>query len=83
MDLAQVVSSASEYEWNEGIWPENKKSNESLPVIAYDFGIKENILRLLTEYVGEIKVVNAKTTYEEIIKLRPKGIFLSKWPWRS
>ena len=80
MDLAQVVSSASEYEWDEGIWPENKKSNESLPVVAYDYGIKENILRLLAEHVGEVKVVNAKTTYEEIIKLKPKGIFLSNGP---
>jgi len=44
------------------------------------FGIKENILRLLTESVGKVKVVNAKTPFEEIIKLKPNGIFLSNGP---
>ena len=49
-------------------------------MIAYDYGIKENILRLLTNHVGKVKVVNAKTPFEEIIKLKPKGIFLSNGP---
>ena len=80
MDLAKVVSTETEYEWNIGIWPENKKSDESYSVIAYDYGIKENILRLLTEHVGKVKVINARTPFEEIIKLNPKGIFLSNGP---
>jgi len=80
MDLAKVVSTKSEYDWNEGIWPENKESKQSYSIVAYDYGIKENILRLLTESLGSVKVVNAKTPFEEIIKLKPNGIFLSNGP---
>ena len=80
MDLAKVVSTKSDYDWNEGIWPENKELNESYSIVAYDYGIKENILRLLTESLGSVKVVNAKTPFEEIIKLKPNGIFLSNGP---
>ena len=80
MDLAQVVSTKDEYLWNEGVWPQNKKTRDSNMVVAYDYGIKENILRLLADHVGEVKVVNAETSFEEIIKLSPKGIFLSNGP---
>ena len=80
MDLAKVVSTKSDYIWNKGTWPLNNISKNSHQVVAYDFGIKENILRLLNEHVGEVKVVNAETPYEEIIKLSPKGIFLSNGP---
>ena len=80
MDLAQVVSTKDEYLWNEGVWPENKITKCSNMVVAYDYGIKENILRLLADHVGEVKVVNAETSFEEIIKLSPKGIFLSNGP---
>ena len=80
MDLAKVVSTETEFDWNQGTWPQNQKSEKSYPVIAYDFGIKENILRLLSEHVGKVKVVNAKTPFEEIIRLKPKGVFLSNGP---
>tara|TARA_B100001113_G_scaffold36397_1_gene25859 strand:+ start:1132 stop:2253 length:1122 start_codon:yes stop_codon:yes gene_type:complete len=80
LDLAKVVSTKSTYSWNEGVWPKNNASKNDYPIIAYDFGIKENILRLLAEHVGEVKVVNAETPYDEIIKLAPKGIFLSNGP---
>ena len=80
MDLAQVVSTKDEYLWNEGVWPENKKTRDSNMVVAYDYGIKENILRLLADHVGEVKVVNAETPFEEIMKFSPKGIFLSNGP---
>ena len=80
MDLAKVVSTDSDYDWNKGVWPENNSSEKSYSVVAYDYGIKENILRLLTEYVGKVKVVNAKTTFEEVIELNPQGIFLSNGP---
>jgi carbamoyl-phosphate synthase small subunit len=80
MDLAKVVSTEKEYEWKQGTWPQNQKSEKSYPVVAYDYGIKENILRLLSDHVGKVKVVNAKTSFEEIIKLKPKGIFLSNGP---
>ena len=80
MDLAQVVSTKDEYLWNEGVWPKNKKTRDSNMVVAYDYGIKENILRLLADHVGEVKVVNAETSFEEVMKLSPKGIFLSNGP---
>mgnify|MGYP001361499671 FL=1 len=80
MDLAKVVTTQNEYHWNEGTWPEFKRNEKSNSVIAYDFGIKKNILRLLSEQVGDVKVVNAETPFEEIIKLSPKGIFLSNGP---
>jgi len=80
MDLAKIVSTQSDYYWNKGTWPNNNISIESSKVIAYDFGIKENILRLLNEHLGEVKVINAKTPYEEIIKFSPNGIFLSNGP---
>ena len=80
MDLAKVVSAECNYQWNEGTWPNYHESKDSYPVIAYDFGIKENILRLLSEHVGEVKVVNAKTSFEEILEFSPKGIFLSNGP---
>ena len=80
MDLAKVVSTDIEYNWNEGVWPDNSKSNNEYSVIAYDYGIKENILRLLSEHIGPVKVVNAKTPFDEIIKQNPKGIFLSNGP---
>ena len=80
MDLAKVVSTQSAYDWKEGTWPSNRNFNDSFMVIAYDYGIKENILRLLVEHVGKVKVVNAKTPFEDIINLNPKGIFLSNGP---
>ena len=80
MDLAKVVTTQNEYHWNEGTWPEFKQNEKSNSVIAYDFGIKKNILRLLSEQVGDVKVVSAETPFEEIIKLSPKGIFLSNGP---
>ena len=80
MDLAKVVSAECSYQWNEGTWPNYHEAKDSYPVIAYDFGIKENILRLLSEHVGEVKVVNAKTPVDEILELSPKGIFLSNGP---
>ena len=49
-------------------------------VSCWDFGIKNNILRLLSDHVGEITVVNAETSFEEVMELSPKGIFLSNGP---
>ena len=57
MDLAKVVSTKSDYIWNKGTWPQNNSSKESHNIVAYDFGIKENILRLLNEHLGEVKVI--------------------------
>lgn len=81
LDLAKEVTSAESYKWNQGVWPEHKvSSNRFGPIVAFDFGIKTNILRLLSDYVGEVHVVNAKTSFEEVMELSPRGIFLSNGP---
>ena len=77
LDLAKVVSIKDRYEWNQGVWPEHNISSSKLSIVAYDFGIKANILRLLSDHVGTVNVVNAETPFEEVLKLSPNGIFLS------
>ena len=85
MDLAKVVSTKKRYQWNEGtLWPEPVRgpirANQRLHVIAYDFGIKRNILRLLADSGCRMTVVPAQTTAEEALALEPDGIFLSNGP---
>ena len=80
LDLAKVVSTKDSYTWDEGVWPDFKKTSSNFHIVAIDFGIKENILRLLAEHVGKITVVNAQTPFEEILNLKPDGIFLSNGP---
>ena len=85
MDLAKVVSVKKSYQWNEGsIWPESGRapirSNQRLHVVAYDFGIKRNILRLLSDGGCRMTVVPAQTSAEEVLALEPDGVFLSNGP---
>jgi carbamoyl-phosphate synthase small subunit len=80
LDLAKEVSSKDAYGWIEGTWPDYHESNKDLNVVAYDFGIKKNILRLLADSVGKVDVVNAKTSFEDVMKKSPNGIFLSNGP---
>jgi carbamoyl-phosphate synthase small subunit len=85
MDLAKVVSVKRPYQWNEGsVWPEPAKppirSHQRLHVVAYDFGIKRNILRMLADYGCRITVVPAQTSASEVRDLAPDGIFLSNGP---
>jgi len=85
MDLAKVVSTKKRYQWNEGtLWPEPTRApiraNQRLHVIAYDFGIKRNILRLLADSGCRMTVVPAQTSAEEALALEPDGIFLSNGP---
>jgi carbamoyl-phosphate synthase small subunit len=85
MDLAKVVSVKRTYQWNEGtLWPEAARapirSNQRLHVVAYDFGIKRNILRLLADGGCRMTVVPAQTPAEEVLALEPDGIFLSNGP---
>ena len=85
MDLAKVVSAKKSYQWNEGtIWPEPARppirANQRLHVIAYDFGIKRNILRLLADGGCRMTVVPAQTPAAEVLALEPDGIFLSNGP---
>ena len=80
LDLAKVVSTKDSYTWDEGVWPDFNKTSSDFHIVAIDFGIKENILRLLAEHVGKITVVNAQILIEEILNLKPDGIFLSNGP---
>ena len=85
MDLAKVVSTKRRYQWNEGsAWPESGRvpirASQRLHVVAYDFGIKRNILRLLSESGCRMTVVPAQTPAEEVLALEPDGIFLSNGP---
>jgi len=85
MDLAKVVSTKRTYQWNEGsVWPESNRppirSHQRLHVVAYDFGIKRNILRLLADYGCRVTVVPAQTSAEEVQALAPDGVFLSNGP---
>jgi carbamoyl-phosphate synthase small subunit len=85
MDLAKVVSTKRRFQWNEGsLWPESARppirAQQRLHVVAYDFGIKRNILRLLADGGCRMTVVPAQTPAEEALALEPDGIFLSNGP---
>jgi carbamoyl-phosphate synthase small subunit len=85
MDLAKVVSVKRHYQWNEGsIWQEGHRppirAHQRLHVVAYDFGVKRNILRLFSDYSCRLTVVPAQTTAHEALALNPDGVFLSNGP---
>jgi len=85
MDLAKVVSAKRSFQWNEGtVWPESLRapirSHQRLHVVAYDFGIKRNILRILSDYGCRMTVVPAQTGADEVLALSPDGVFLSNGP---
>ncbi len=88
MDLAQQVTCSSRYEWLEGEWalgdasqiPYFQQGERPLHVIAYDFGVKRNILRMLAQRGCRITVVPAQTSATEVISLKPDGVFLSNGP---
>ncbi|MFN3564757.1 MAG: glutamine-hydrolyzing carbamoyl-phosphate synthase small subunit [Burkholderiaceae bacterium] len=84
LDLAKVVSVREPYEWTETAWrPGQGYGTLAQPkrhVVAYDFGVKRNILRLLAERGCRITVVPAQTTAAEAIRFKPDGVFLSNGP---
>ncbi len=84
MDLAKVVSTAKPYEWRDGKWELGKGYRHvvdaPLHVVAYDYGIKRNILRLLAERGAHITVVPAQTPAREVLRMQPDGVFLSNGP---
>lgn len=91
LELAGRVTTAKKYEWTRGsnslaaLVGRTSKKNGAEPgarrrVVAYDFGIKQNILRLLVDYGCDVTVVPAKTFAEDILALKPHGVFLSNGP---
>jgi carbamoyl-phosphate synthase small subunit len=84
LDLAQVVSATERYEWAQTEWRlGNGYGTQAAPrfhVVAYDFGVKYNILRMLAERGCKVTVVPAQTPASEVLALRPHGIFLSNGP---
>jgi carbamoyl-phosphate synthase small subunit len=86
-DLVAGVTCRERYEWSEGLWPgisgqvpRPERPEPPLRVVAYDFGVKRNILRMLVEYGFEVTVVPATTPAAEALALEPDAIFLSNGP---
>ena len=84
LDLAKVVSVAQPYDWTETEWRlgsgYGKLESPRYHVVAYDFGVKKNILRMLAERGCRVTVVPAQTPASEVKKLAPTGVFLSNGP---
>jgi len=84
LDLARVVTVATPYEWTETAWElgggYGRLGAAQLHVVAYDFGVKRNILRLLASRGCRITVVPATTPAAEVLKMEPDGVFLSNGP---
>jgi carbamoyl-phosphate synthase small subunit len=85
MDLARVVSVDKPYDWKDSVWRHAQDGSGGRPlpvrhVVAYDFGIKRNILRLLVAHGCQVTVVPAQTPAEEVLLMGPDGVFLSNGP---
>jgi carbamoyl-phosphate synthase small subunit len=84
MDLAKVVTTERPYEWRDGKWELGRGYRHIVDapyhVVAYDFGIKRNILRLLAERGAHVTVVPAQTPAREVLRMQPDGVFLSNGP---
>ncbi|MBH1975428.1 MAG: glutamine-hydrolyzing carbamoyl-phosphate synthase small subunit [Rhodocyclales bacterium] len=84
MDLAKVVTTAAPYEWMEGEWALGAgfaaQATTKFHVVAYDFGVKRNILRMLASRGCRLTVVPAKTPAAEVLAMNPDGVFLSNGP---
>ncbi|WP_110951413.1 glutamine-hydrolyzing carbamoyl-phosphate synthase small subunit [Pseudomonas bohemica] len=87
MDLAKEVSTKKSYEWRSSVWglktdssPEIAAADLKYHVVAYDYGVKLNILRMLVERGCRVTVVPAQTPAAEVLALNPDGVFLSNGP---
>jgi carbamoyl-phosphate synthase small subunit len=88
MDLAKVVTTDKPYEWTEGRWQWDKErgsgyrriENPRHHVVAYDYGIKRNILRMIAELGARVTVVPAQSPAREVLKMKPDGVFLANGP---
>jgi carbamoyl-phosphate synthase small subunit len=84
MDLARVVTTRRSYQWNDGSIDDERsqplRAPQRLHVVAYDFGVKRNILRVIADHGARLTVVPATTTAAEVLSLNPDGVFLSNGP---
>jgi carbamoyl-phosphate synthase small subunit len=84
MDLAKVVTVREPYEWIEGCWrlgqSYERTENPRTHVVAYDFGVKQNILRMIAARGSRVTVVPAQTPAKDVLKMKPDGVFLSNGP---
>ena len=89
MDLAKVVTTPAAYQWTEGTWSlkggyhgvtGNLKEQLPFHVVAYDYGVKRNILRMLVDRGCRITVVPAQTSAADVMAMQPDGVFLSNGP---
>ena len=86
MDLARVVTTRESYTWAEGVWELasdshiDRADDARFHVVAYDFGVKRNILRMLAERGCRLTVVPATTPAKDVLALNPDGVFLSNGP---
>lgn len=86
MDLAQEVTTGKNYEWTDSAWdlesnqPAAVEAEPKFHVVAYDYGVKRNILRMLVERGCEVTVMPAKTPAAEVLAMKPDGVFLSNGP---
>lgn len=86
MDLAKVVSCQAPYEWSEGEWAlgegyaDTTQAERPFHVVAYDFGVKRNILRMLASRGCRLTVVPAQTPAAEVLAMNPDGVFLANGP---
>ena len=86
LDLAKEVTASQPYEWTHGSWNLHSDTAIAIPkkpelhVVAYDFGVKRNILRMLVDRGCRLTVVPATTPAEEVLSLKPDGVFLSNGP---
>jgi len=84
MDLAKVVTTDKPYEWTEGAWELGKgyrrNDNRRFHVVAYDYGIKRNILRMIADRGARVTVVPAQLPAKEVLRMKPDGVFLANGP---
>ena len=84
LDLAKEVSAKEPYVWSESEWVLGEgygaQTQAHLHVVAYDFGVKRNILRMLAQRGCKVTVVPAQTSADDVLKLKPDGVFLSNGP---
>ena len=84
MDLAKVVTTDKPYEWTHGRWGlgsgYRKIENPRFHVVAYDYGIKHNILRMIAERDARVTVVPAQMPAREVLRMKPDGVFLANGP---